>query len=385
MSLKFLKSSSNQKQALVLLLLIIGVIFLFLSLITTNLHRYQEKFNFKKLEVLYHSSQFAEKPENRKQIIQDEDLYAYSGWQYLTRGEIDQINVEHPPLGKYLIGLSILLFKNQNIGQIIWGIIFLTLLYRLSFKIVKNAPLSLLLVLIFFQEKIFQEQLTHSLLDLSQGVFLLIFFLLIIKKNKKRCHLIVQGLSLGIIASIKYPSTALIAFLTLTAFLIIKKEKEIIKKLSLIGLAAFFVFLLSYLPFLIKNPNPSSFYSLQVRALKIHLSHVPEYPKGQVLNVLFLNRWLSWWGEKKYLKTEFWNIFWPILTLSFLISLYKWRQKLKDNLLINLWSIFYLISLGSRLFFPRYLFLLIPFFYLHLGYSIKKLMINGSGEKSKIY
>ncbi len=348
--------------AFLILLILLSLVCFFIK----NLNFYQQRLDPVALSHIYSQSQFAKEPEKRKLIIQDEDLYAYAGYQYLTTGKLDQINIEHPPLGKYLIGLSILLFNNQNIGQIILGISFLILFYKLSFKITKNIPLSLLLILVFFQEKIFQEQLTHSLLDLPLGVFLVIFLLSLINQAKKnKFNSIIQGLSLGIIAGIKYPTTAFLAWLTMFFYFFIKKEKKIIKKVLMPAFMAIIFFLILYLPFFIKNPHPFSFYNLQIKALKIHLSHVPEYPKFQVFNVLFLNRWLAWWGKKEYVQTEFWNILWPILTINFLFSLYKFKQ----NLLIKIWSSFYLIFLSLRLFFPRYLFLLLSFFYLQLCYN----------------
>lgn len=347
--------------------LLLTILFLLTSFVYKNVKVYQTKFNSSNFAYLYAHSQFASDPKERKFIIRDHDLYAYAGWYYLKTGELDTINIEHPPLGKYLIGLSIFIFNNQNIGQIFWGILFLVLLFYLNKAIIKNNVLALLPVFLFCQEKIFKEQLTYSLLDLSLGVFLLIFFLAVKNQSKKKkILLLVQGISLGAVASIKYPTIALIALATLTVYYFLKKEKEIIKKLVLITSIAAVIFLLSYLPFFLKNPNFISFYNLQVKALKIHLSHVPEYPKGQVFNVLFFNRWLSWWGEKNYIKTEFWNLFWPILTVNFFLTFFKFKK----NLLINLWTLFYLLFLSSRLFFPRYLFLLIPFFYIQLGYKI---------------
>lgn len=332
-----------------------------------NLNLYQQKFDSEKLNRLYLHSQFASQTENRQLIIEDDDLYAYAGWQYLTTGQVDQINIEHPPLGKYLIGLFTLVFKNQNLGQLVLGIIFLLFLYRLGIKTVRNQSLSLLVILLFTQEKLFQEQLTHSLLDLPLGVFLIIFLLGLINQTAKKnnLNLIIAGVSLGTIASIKYPTTALLCWLTMTIYFYLTKEKQMIKKIIILGFTASLVFLLSYLPFFIQHPHLVDFYQLQIRAIKIHLSHVPEYPKLQVFNVLFFNRWLTWWGNKEYVTTEFWNIFWPILTLNFLFSLYQ----IKKNLLIKIWALIYLIFLALRLFFPRYLFLLLPFFYLQLCYN----------------
>jgi len=348
-------------------LLIFAILFNFFSLLSSNKEVYQRKFITSELENLYNQSQFAPNPNNRIKIINDDDLYAYAGWHYLKTGNLEQINIEHPPLGKYFIGLSILLFHNQNVGQIFWGSLFLILLYLLSLKITHNFSLSLIIILIFSRESLFQEQLVYSFLDLTQGVFLLIFLLTSLNNKKLlKINLFIQGLSLGAIASIKYPTIALVALFTLAIYYLFQKEPKIAQKLTFIVITTIILFLLTYLPFFYQNHSIKSFFQLQLQALKIHLFHVGNYPKGQVFNVLFFNRWLSWWGNKSYVKTEYWNFLWPILTVNFSLSLIK----LKNNLLIKFWSGFYLIFLSLRLFFPRYLLLLLPFFYLEFSNNI---------------
>jgi predicted membrane-bound dolichyl-phosphate-mannose-protein mannosyltransferase len=351
-----------------------AIIITMIALIYYSLPFYKTKFDINYLTYLYNHSQFSEKPQNRQLTIQDEDLYAYTGWNYLKTGEVNKINIEHPPLGKYLIGISIIIFNNQNIGQLIWALIFLGLLYKLSNLVLKNKSLSLLVVLFFIQEQLFFEQITHSLLDIILGVFLLIFLLASLQKKLKTTRWqIIEGLSLGAIASIKYPTIAGIAFFTLIIFNLLTKEKNILRHFITTGLLASFVFLCSYLPFFIKNPSAISFVNLQIKALKLWLSNVPEYPKFQVFNVLFLNRWLSWWGDKSYIKTNNWNIAWPILTTNFFIGLINIGNR--KNLLIILWCLFYLLSLSLKLFFPRYLILLLPFLYISLCYNLKRLFL----------
>src|SRR3989344_4620992 len=45
-------------------------------------------------------------------ILSDEELYATEGY-FLVRGrDLHQLTPGHPPLGKYIIGLSILIFGN---------------------------------------------------------------------------------------------------------------------------------------------------------------------------------------------------------------------------------------------------------------------------------
>jgi len=364
--------------------LIIALIIIFLGKnIFQNKQNFVYQYNHKQLKTLYNQSQFAEKPEDRKKIIKDYQLYSYAGWKYLKTGNLTQINIEHPPLGKYLIGLSIILFQNPNIGQVFWGIIFLVLLFMTARKSMNPIP-ALVVVFLFSLEKLFIEQITRSFLDLSLGVFLLLLFLTTLNEKKQNFfNSFKQGLFLGAAASIKYPTIAVICFFCLTIYYFIKKSRRKLKKLLIIAGTASSVFLLSYLPFFIKNPSIQKFIRLQTKAVKIHLSHLPEYPKGQVFKVLFLNQWRSWWGEKNLIKTAEWNLFWPILTLNFCINLLLFKKLFKKNILINLWVFFYFLLLSSRVFFPRYLFLLLPFLYILLCYNVKTLMVNNQ-QNAKI-
>ncbi len=360
------------------LIIFLSFILFFYIFIYSHKQTFLKPTDLKKLEQNYQTSQFNPDPEKQTTIIQDEDLYAYAGYKYLTTGDLSQINIEHPPLGKYLIGLSLLIFKNQNVGQLLWGGLFLFFLYQLSLKILDDKTLALLTTFLFSLEKIFQEQLLLSLLDLILGVFLL-GFLWSLKKSlltKQPKFSIISGLLLGGMASIKYPTIALVALTTGFGYFLLRKDRYLVKKMVLISLTAGAVFLLTYLPFFLKH-SPQEFITLQIKALRIHLSHVPEYPKGQVFKVLFFNKWLSWWGEKGYINTNLWSFTWPVLTLSFFISLVR----LKKNLLIKLWSFLYLLFLASRLFFPRYLFLLLPFFYIHFFSQIKSFSKNHPFKK----
>jgi predicted membrane-bound dolichyl-phosphate-mannose-protein mannosyltransferase len=357
------------KNKLIFYILTALIIFSFSLSVFRNISHYTTPLNMNALKNLYENSQYAELPENRKKIMQDEDLYAYAGWHYLTTGKLDRVNIEHPPLGKYLIGLSVLIFNNQNIGQIFWGVLAITLLYFLSKKYLRSPSLNLVVVLLLTQEKLFKEQITHSLLDIILLVFLLMFLLLLTNKKQADKKAIPQGIVLGTIASIKYPSIAAVIFAVWLVFKFINKKnlQQLIKNTVVLTVTAGTVFLLTYIPFFIKNPNPLNFIRLQEKALRIHLSYVPEYPKFQVFNVLLFDRWLSWWGEKDFIETGYWNIFWPIATIVFLASLIKPKKLLP----IKLCSLFYLLFLSSRLFFPRYLFLLLPFLYLNLCYTLQ--------------
>jgi len=218
-------------------------------------------------------------------------------------------------------------------------------------------------------EPLFRSQLTHSLLDLPQAVFILIY-LFAFSKIKHPLWLMVSGLSLGAAAAIKFPAAALI--LSFISFLTIFYQKrsawgKYLKRLLLINFFAFMVFTLAYLPLLLSS-GINAWFDLLIKASRMHLSHVPQYPKGVVFLVLLFNQWPRWWGKGGYQTVLEWQYSWPLLGVVFLISpilAIKNRLLTKEPLLFFfVWS--YLIFLASRLFFPAYLLPILPFGFLFL-------------------
>jgi len=371
----------NKKLAIVL-----TVFTLFVSFwlkFTPYLPFFGQKFNFQAIDHLYKHSQFAANPDDRQLVILDWDLYPYAGLIYLKTGKIDQINIEHPPLGKYLFGLSLILFKNSTIIQIPLALLFLYLSFFLGLKLLKNPWWAFLVPLAMLNEVLFTQHTIHSTLDLFQSTTILLFVYLagLDKLNKKTPFIL--GVVLGIVASIKFPASALILALSCTIFYLAANKDKKIKSLLIVFSIALLFYLLNYLPLFIKSKSFgqgfSDFVSLQIRALKIHLSHLPEYKPLAPLKVMFLNQWPSWWDKANpVVQVEEWSYRWPILALSMFLSpwlyYYSVIKKKKKNLqLIFFFAWLYFIFINSRLFFPSYLLPLLPFLYLFLVAMIKYL------------
>ena len=57
-----------------------------------------------------------------KRIIGDDGLFAYIGYDLINGGSITGFDSEVPPLGKYLIGLSIKIFGNPYYYSVFFGL-----------------------------------------------------------------------------------------------------------------------------------------------------------------------------------------------------------------------------------------------------------------------
>ena len=151
-----------------------------------NLERLKRPFDPDYFSGLYSTSQYV-LGEKSKGGIGDDGLYAFAGYYYFfQQGDVSAVNFEHPPLGKYLIGLSIFLFNNEIIIGIIYFIFLLITVYKLSGLLISDKYLSLLPPILISWDPLFLDHTIRSQLDLPFSLFFVTavyFFLLIFKNN----------------------------------------------------------------------------------------------------------------------------------------------------------------------------------------------------------
>ena len=357
---------SKKLENLIASFLILGTILFIILFIWQNRFFYQQNFDPQRLANFYSYSQFSEK--QPLFTISDDDLYAYAGWHYLATGDLKSLNIEHPPLGKYFIGLSIKLFNNQNIGHIFWGILFLYLTYLISFQISNNRLIAITIPFFLILEPLFRQQMIHSLLDLPQATFILAYLLILPRVKNSFWSTLILGVCLGAVAAIKFPALAFILSLaTLLAFIFYRQQPFIclFKLWCFINFIAIFVFTVTYFS-LLSQAGFTSWIHVLIQATKIHLNHVPLYSKGVIFRVLFFNQWPRWWGQEGIQKVTEWQYTWPLVGISFLLSPFLFIKKnfFRKNPSIFFFTWISLLFLASRLFFPTYLLPILPFGFL---------------------
>lgn len=85
-----------------------------------------------------------------KRIIGDDGLFSYVGYNLAKGADPSLINPETQPVGKYLIGFSILFFKNSSFYSLIFGFLSLTFFYILARKLLKDKVISVFILLVLF-------------------------------------------------------------------------------------------------------------------------------------------------------------------------------------------------------------------------------------------
>lgn len=276
-------------------------------------------------------------------IMSDSDTYQATGYLYATGSDPTKYNFQHPPLIKYLFGVSILLTGNPYWVQIIFGLIFLFLTYFLSSKVLMNRIIKIIPPLLLIVDPLFGSMMTETLLDLGQAVFALGYIILVFFFPEAW---IFQGIILGLFAASKFWSTAVVIVGLVYIFkLFIKKEKINLSKVVLSFVLAFITFSLIYIVSLIKGLNIFFFLA---KDLKYMLNHDSAGEFGGSI-ILFLKS----------------NIFWAVGLIGGIWMAIK-TKTIQVQFFFFLLPLIYLLSISTQLPFARYYLIILPFVYLNI-------------------
>lgn len=373
---------SNVLTIIVALIAIINIIFPLVK----NWGRFSEKFNPKLYEKKYNKSQYVI-PQS-KNSISDEELYSYAGYRYATGMNPVLINSDHPPLGKYFIGWITLLTGNQRVVSLLFGFANAVILS----VIIYNFTSSLLLVsfglLLLSFDSMFIDQIIYSpILDLFQVFFILLYFnfYLFWINKKKFIYLILSGLSLGALSSIKMYFPAILAFMVTVLFTLISKKN--LKTVFLFALTVFpialFTYMSTYIVFFMQGNTIRSFFGAQKWIFLYWKDNSVNSSKnwGSLYPFVLFNQWRVWWGSTPYIQYTNWSILWPVVFISGIAgSIYGILQMIKPHKnkltlaigLFSLWTISVLTYLSFTPISPRYLLMLFIPIYILILLVIKK-------------
>lgn len=330
---------------------------------------FSQNYNLQSYKDAYEGSQYT----GGKGLIPDQVVYRYAAGAYLQGASPLKINPETPPLGKYILGLSVWLFKNTTQIIVFSGVIALIILYVLAKQLLKENYLSLGVVLFFTLEELFINQfLVSPLLDIIQLPFILlsVYFFYRASVSKHIFYYAAAGLCLGFVVSIKTMITGILIVITWLIYLFVKRNYTQFINTFLISFPiAFVVLLLSYTRIFVDGFTIRYFFAVQKWVFFYQQSKL-QFPFS-VWRLIFFNQWQTWWGDYRILRADDWSIMWPIITLlSFsyigikVIKKKKWEAL---ELLCAIWVVVYSIFLSLGTVSSRYFLPFLPFLYLLSG------------------
>lgn len=341
-------------------------------------HDYWQR--FPSIEKVFLNSQYVNK--HPKEWIPDEEAFTYAAGMYIKGINPVLVVPDAPPLGKYLIGLSIVFFNNEHDIILISAVISLVLLFLLGLQIFKNSLLALIPPLLLSFEKIFTNQLIYTpLLDLFQLVFLLtsvLSFNHALKiKSKKWVFFILAGLSMGLFMSTKFFVSGLTVLFTWFVILLLNKNWRSLIPVSVSSLLSLSLVPLSYVRVFAFGYSFRSFLGIQKWVFLYHKSQL--ILPLSIWPLLLINRWYVWYGDKPYIHDTQWSITWPILTfilfLTALLLLFKKFTYEKEIGFIIIWPFVYLLAFSIGEIFSRYFVILIPILYVVAIYFFQQLWV----------
>jgi predicted membrane-bound dolichyl-phosphate-mannose-protein mannosyltransferase len=165
--------------------------------------------------------------------IPDHIVLGYAAWEYVHGENPTLINPEMPPLGKYLMGCSLLLFGQIALGSLIFGLGSLILVFLIGKKILKSNWLTLIPLVLLLFEPLFINQLTVALLETYHLFFILLSFYFFLLAQKKKLFLSLAVLALGGVIATKFYVTGGFILFSWGAYLLLRKDWSTIIKLTL--------------------------------------------------------------------------------------------------------------------------------------------------------
>jgi hypothetical protein len=313
--------------------------------------------------------------------IGDDGLYLYEGYRLIHGGDPSLINVEMPPLGKYLIGLSIMVFHNGNMYGFLTMTAVLIVFYLITRKLF-NPPISFIITALFALDPLVINQFPLTMLDSLQLFFLLLTLILLISLHKpvinKNFHIILLSISLAGFALSKAPLFT--PLLGIIVFYCLWTTWKSIKTLIILFFSTSIFYCLAYIRYFFLHHSFLDFIKIQKWIISFYI-HGGIHGKFMALfSTLLLNRYPDLFKNSFSTLSE-WSPLWPIITIAgilILFQMYKdWRNTIRNPYFsLYVWALLIIIVLSFIPLWPRYLLIVLPFLYLFFGVLISKINNN---------
>ncbi len=336
------------------------------SIYTFQSTLYKEPFDRNKSFNQYYQSQWII-PES-KNPISDEILYQVAGYELVTTGIHYKINPEVPPLGKLIYGSSIVFFGNAYIASYLLFILCCIAYFLATKEFIKNPIWQMIAVLLFATDPLLSSLSYHTLLDLPQLLFLLIFIIATIRflssktVGKKLIYASIIGVSFGAFSAVKIALLSIVLLISLLIILV--KGRHSLYLLPIIGVAGI-VYVSTYFSFFLQGSNLLDLAKAHKWMLTFYAESkaVPVY--GSIFPTLILGYNKGWHQGAVWERVREWSLLWPILTIFVVGNIVKYGKDFINNS-----KYLFLITLSAGLiltyilvpFFTRYLVLVLPLF-----------------------
>ena len=329
-------------------------------------------------------------------FISDDQIYALAGWRYIHGANPSTINFEHPPLAKYFIGVSEMLFGNPLILSLIFSSLSLIFLYFIARNIIKYFPFTLIPVLMLSMDKLYMEFSSTSLLDIYLVFFSLLSIYFLVRSRDQLIFRPLIYLSAGLAIACKW--SGIFLFIAFLIYFTATKDKNEFKFLPAGILISLLTYISTYTVFFLSANTLVDFFKLQIDMY--NFQHFMRFERGTPPPLwIFMNfligvegpalhriveiipdQGILKYGEPTYglsLIKSYNPLTWPLSFSSSIVMIwytYRYRDLKSIIIPISFFSVFATISLGQV--FPWYILPALPLGFLSLTYFIHRTYNN---------
>lgn len=309
--------------------------------------------------------------------IADNIVYEYAGYAYILGQDPTTINFEHPPLGKYILGLSYWLTGNVFALNLLAYFGSLVLFWNLCRYALELTVHRLLALTFLGLQPIIFGYTNLGMLDLWQLLVTLGLFSWIFRRPHKIWEDIFAGILLGCLASIKYPIPLIpfIATLLLIWYLFLRRPRGVI----LLGLTGILMYLSTYAVYFFSGKSILDFIRFEWYRYRWWTGE-RTIPKFLIVSTLFTGRFRGWWGDNVFGESPNWTPLMPITFLGSFFSL-RWLRQSPEMVFLFFYSLglLALYAIGSAAF-ERYLIQLVPFWLILFAYGLEKIYLRSQNR-----
>jgi hypothetical protein len=301
-------------------------------------------------------------------VIGDDGLYLYEGYRLIHGGDLLSANAEVPPLGKYLIGASIMVFGNGYLYGFFVTSLLVLLTFFLARKLFRGTVPALWISLLLITDPLITNQFTLTMMDALQALFAVLFFLPLLSLTSGRDQrnlfiFILSGVALGLFAEVKLPLFA--PLLGGIGLIYIWRSTKKVRFIAafVTGVAA--GYLIPYTWYFLQGHTGIEWLKLQKWMISFYRGSSISPTWGSSIATLFT-------GQYQNLFTHFWeraSEWSPSWGLIFLLTIAAFVMELRKKnrnfswLMISGTAICMILVYAAIPFWTRYLVLAIPFLY----------------------
>jgi len=333
-------------------------------------------------------------------LVFDPELYALAGWLYIHGVPPSEFNFEHPPLAKFFIGISEVLFHSPTSMNAFFGLATLLVIYLLSIRLFGKTFFALIPVYMLSLEKLFLGAARTSTLDIYSAFFISLSVLMFLYtvKNPKLFPALAAVIGLGIACKweVAFIILAFIAFLLLDRAWV--KLGYFMASLPL----ALLTYAMAYTTYFLSGHGFLEFLALQMSIYKFYSMGAPTRGALTIWQLLLTGvigpetRTIFFIDEKtgEIIKTatvkglavahSFNPLTWSISAWAVLACFLKTFRTNVEHRMLPLWFISFMGPMSYALVLENHLIDFMPSFILSIAYNLKDGCSRGEGRGRNI-